>query len=142
MTGKKYILTSDHFTGEVTFEYNLKGFLKVVKIGEVRGMSKAIFEWLWANLPTSTQMIEEYKKTAGNFKISEVPVDLSFERFWTEYDQKVGKKKMTENAWNKLPQKDKIAALLYIEKLRRTKRRDGTQMPYPSTYINQKYWEV
>lgn len=142
MTGKKYILTSDHFTGEVTFEYNLKGFLKVVKIGEVRGMSKSIFDWLWANLPTSTQMMEEYKKTAGNFKISEVPVDLSFERFWSEYNNKVGKKKMTENAWNKLSQKDKIAALLYIEKLRRTKRQDGTQMPYPSTYLNQKYWEV
>jgi len=142
MTGKKYILTSDHFTGEVTFEYNLKGFLKAVKVGEVKGMSKSIFDWLWANLPTSTQMIEEYKKTAGNFKISEVPVDLSFERFWSEYNNKVGKKKMTENAWNKLSQKDKIAALLYIEKLRRTKRQDGTQMPYPSTYINQKYWEV
>lgn len=142
MTGKKYILTSDHFTGEVTFEYNLKGFLKVVKVGEVKGMSKSIFDWLWANLPTSTQMIEEYKKTAGNFKISEVPVDLSFERFWSEYNNKVGKKKMTENAWNKLSQKDKIAALLYIEKLRRTKRQDGTQMPYPSTYLNQKYWEV
>ena len=142
MTGKKYILTSEHFNGEITFEYNLKGFLKVVKVGEVRGMSKAIFEFLWANLPTSTQMIEEYKKKAGNFKIDEVPVDLSFERFWTEYDQKVGKKKMTENAWNKLPQKDKIAALLYIDKLRRTKRADGTAMPYPSTYLNQKYWEV
>lgn len=142
MTGKKYILTSDHFTGEVTFEYNLKGFLKAVKVGEVKGMSKSIFDWLWANLPTSTQMMEEYKKTAGNFKISEVPVDLSFERFWNEYNNKVGKKKMTENAWNKLSQKDKIAALLYIEKLRRTKRQDGTQMPYPSTYINQKYWEV
>lgn len=142
MTGKKYILTSDHFTGEVTFEYNLKGFLKAVKVGEVKGMSKSIFDWLWANLPTSTQMIEEYKKTAGNFKISEVPVDLSFERFWSEYNNKVGKKKMTENAWNKLSQKDKIAALLYIEKLRRTKRQDGTQMPYPSTYLNQKYWEV
>lgn len=142
MTGKKYILTSDHFTGEVTFEYNLKGFLKAVKVGEVKGMSKSIFDWLWANLPTSTQMMEEYKKTAGNFKISEVPVDLSFERFWSEYNNKVGKKKMTENAWNKLSQKDKIAALLYIEKLRRTKRQDGTQMPYPSTYLNQKYWEV
>lgn len=142
MTGKKYILTSEHFKGEITFEYNLKGFLKAVKVGEVKGMSKSIFDWLWANLPTSTQMIEEYKKTAGNFKISEVPVDLSFERFWSEYNNKVGKKKMTENAWNKLSQKDKIAALLYIEKLRRTKRQDGTQMPYPSTYLNQKYWEV
>lgn len=142
MTGKKYILTSEHFSGEITFEYNLKGFLKVVKVGEVRGMSKAIFEFLWANLPTTLTKVEEYIKTAGNFKITEIPVDLTFERFWTEYDQKVGKKKMTENAWNKLPQNDKIAALLYIDKLRRTKRGDGTQMPYPSTYLNQKYWEV
>lgn len=142
MTGKKYILTSEHFKGEITFEYNLKGYLKMVKVGEVSGMSKSIFNWLWSNLPTSTLMIEEYKRKAGNFKIDEVPVDLSFERFWTEYDQKVGKKTMTENAWKKLSQKDKIAALLYVGKLRDKKRLDGTQMPYPSTYLNQKYWEV
>jgi|26BtaG_2_1085354.scaffolds.fasta_scaffold01717_16 hypothetical protein len=142
MNGKKYILTSSHFKGEIVFEYNLKGFLRRASLEGVGGLTKPLFDWIWANLPTSLDKIEDYKKKAGNFKIDEVPVDLSFHRFWTEYGQKVGKKKMTENAWNKLPQKDKIAALLYIEKLRRTKRADGTAMPYPSTYLNQKYWEV
>lgn len=142
MTGKKYILTSNHFTGEITFEYNLKGYLKAVKIGEVKGMTKEIFHWLWTNLPTDTGKIEEYKKTAGNFKITEVPVDLSFERFWKEYGNKVGKKTMTENAWKKLSREDKIKALLYIPTLRSKKTLDGTQMPYPSTYLNQRYFDV
>ncbi len=142
MTGKKYILTTELFKGEITFEYNLKGYLKAVKVGEVKGMNKEVFDWLWSNLPTDTGKIEEYKKKAGNFTINEVPVDLSFDRFWAEYGNKVGKKTMTQNAWKKLSQKDKVAALLYIGKLRDKKRLDGTQMPYPSTYLNQKYWEV
>lgn len=142
MTGKKYILTSDHFTGEVTFEYNLKGFLKAVKVGEVKGMSKSIFDWLWANLPTKIETMENYRSRAENFTITEVPEDLSFARFWQEYGQKVGKKTMTENAWKKLSQADRVAALLYISRLRNQKKLDGTQMPYPSTYLNQKYWEV
>lgn len=44
MTGKKYILTTELFTGEITFEYNLKGYLKAVKVGEVKGMNKEIFD--------------------------------------------------------------------------------------------------
>lgn len=143
MTGKEFILTSEHFSGEITFKYNLKGYLREAKIGNgVKGLTKEMFEWLWRNLPTTEAEIEEYKKKASNFTITEVPVDLSFERFWKDYGYKVGKKKMTENQWNKLKQKEQIAALLYIPILRSQKKLDGTQMPYPSTYINQKYWEV
>lgn len=142
MTGRKYILTSELFEGEIYFEFNLKGFLKVVKIGEVKGMTKNVFEWLWSNLPTDVDKIEEYQKKASNFKITEVPTDLSFARFWKEYGNKVGKKTMTENAWKKLSREDKIKALLYIPKLQTKKKLDGTAMPYPSTYLNQKYFEV
>lgn len=142
MTGKKYILTSDHFTGEVTFEYNLKGYLRSVKIGEVRGLSYEMFEWIWQNHPLQASGMDALAKEAGNFKITEVPLDLSFDRFWRDYGNKVGKKTMTENAWKKLSAKDKVAALLFTPRLRNQKKLDGTQMPYPSTYLNQRYWEV
>lgn len=141
MIGKKYILTSELFKGEIVFKYNLKGFLSSVEI-EATGMNIKIFDWIWDNLPKTTEKIEEYIKRASNFKVTEVPADLSFARFWTEYGQKVGKKTMTENAWKKLSQADKINALLYIKKLQEAKKKDNTQMPYPSTYLNQKYWEV
>lgn len=141
MIGKKYILTSELFTGEIVFKYNLKGFLSTVEI-KASGMTIEIFDWIWNNLPKTTDRISEYIKEAGNFTITEVPEDLSFERFWTEYDHKVGKRKMTETQWKKLSQADKIMSLLYITKLRKIKEKEGTQMPYPSTYLNQKYWEA
>ena len=142
MTGKKYILTSDHFRGEIVFKYNLKGFCSSVELVGITGMKLEVFNWIWENVPKTTQDIEAFRKAAGNFTITEVPEDLSFERFWLEYGHKVGKKTMTQNAWKRLSQGDKIAALIYIPKLRKIKEKEGTQMPYPQTYLNQKYWEV
>jgi hypothetical protein len=141
MTGKKYILTSELIKGEIVFKYNLKGYLSSVEIA-ASGMKLEVFNWIWENLPKTTKEVDEYIQRAKNFRIQEVPEDLSFERFWLEYGHKVGKKMMTQNAWKKLSQHDKIAALIYIPKLKKIKEREGTQMPYPQTYLNQKYWEV
>lgn len=138
----KYILTSQEFSGEIFFKYNLKGYLSEVSFQDVKGLSRPVFDWIWNNLPTSVSKIEEYQKKAKNFKITEVPADLSFDRFWKEYGNKVGKKTMTENAWKKLSREDKVKALLYIPILRTKKTLDGTQMPYPSTYLNQRYFDV
>lgn len=141
MNGKKYILTSTFIKGEIVFKYNLKGYLSSVEIA-ASGLSLEIFNWIWNHLPKTTKEIAEYIAKAKNFTIQEIPEDLSFERFWIEYGHKVGKKTMTQNAWKRLSQADKIACLLYIPKLRKIKASEGTQMPYPSTYLNQKYWEV
>lgn len=141
MNGKKYILTSALIKGEIVFKYNLKGYLSSVEIA-ASGLSLEIFNWIWNHLPKTTKEIAEYIAKAKNFTIQEIPEDLSFERFWEEYGHKVGKKTMTQNAWKKMSQADKIACLLYIPKLRKIKASEGTQMPYPSTYLNQKYWEV
>lgn len=137
----KYTVTAEQFEGEIELEYNFKGYLKRVEISSAKGMKFDFFERFWRNLPLS---IGEIDRCTDELKIciTEVSEDLSFERFWKEYGNKVGKKTMTENAWKKLSRADKIAALDYIPKLRTKKTIDGTQMPYPSTYLNQKYWEV
>lgn len=143
MNGIKYLLTIAECDGEVVIEYNLKGFLKSVEITVAKHMSFDTFEYVWTNLPLNRAKIDEWlKKAPEGFKMHEMSEDLSFDRFWKEYGNKVGKKTMTENAWKKLSQADKMAALLFIPKLRTRKKLDGTQMPYPSTYLNQKYWEV
>lgn len=46
---------------------------------------------------------------------------------------------MTKNSWVKLSKADKVKDLLYIPILRTRKKLDGTQMPYPSSYLSQKY---
>lgn len=142
MTGKKYILTSDHFTGEVTFEYNLKGYLRSVKIGEVRGLSYEMFEWIWQNHPLQASGMDALAKEAGNFKITEVPLDLSFDRFWREYGNPASKKKYTESLWNQRTDAEKTQMLDFLPKYKNMKKMQGTQMVYASTYINQENWKV
>lgn len=143
MKGIKYLLTIAECDGEVVIEYNLKGYLKSVEITEAKHMNFDTFEYVWTHLPLNRAKIDEWlKKAPEGFQMHEMSEDLSFDRFWKEYGNKVGKKTMTENAWKKLSQADKMAALLFIPKLRTRKKLDGTQMPYPSTYLSQKYWEV
>lgn len=143
MKGIKYLLTIAECDGEAVIEYSFKGFLRSAEITVGKNMSFNIFEFLWTNLPMRRSEIDEWQKNApAGWQMHEMSEDLSFDRFWKEYGNKVGKKTMTENAWKKLSQADKMAALLFIPKLRTRKKLDGTQMPYPSTYLNQKYWEV
>lgn len=75
-----------------------------------------------------------------DFEYLEIPKDLSFEYFWKTYGYKVGKIPATRKAWNALSDAEKIEALLYIPKLRMKKKIDNTAMPYPSTYLNGRYW--
>ena len=77
---------------------------------------------------------------AKDFKVEEVPADLSFDRFWEEYG-KHGTKSVAKKKYEKLKPIEKLAALLHLPKERDKKKIDGTAMPYAETYINQKRWE-
>ena len=77
-----------------------------------------------------------------DFEYLEIPKDLSFEYFWKTFAYKKGKIPATQKAWKSLSDAEKIEALLYIPKLQNQKRIDNTAMPYPSSYLNGKYWQA
>ncbi|MBB5334720.1 hypothetical protein, partial [Chryseobacterium koreense] len=66
--------------------------------------------------------------------------DVSFANFYKQYPRKVGPKEVTEKAWNKLGNVDKMEAILFIPELVKLKS-DGTAFPYPASYLNKKYWK-
>ena len=86
-------------------------------------------------------MISDLKqqRSSSPWKFSEIQ-DLSFESFYNKYPNKVGPKEKTIKAYNKLTDGEKMEAILFIDELVKLKK-DGTNYPYPATYLNQKYWK-
>lgn len=136
---KKYQLTSPKFTGVICFEFAENGYLSGLTIDAE--LSNVQHAHLLQNTPLKIQQLGLLKERFKTATITEVPEDLSFNRFWQEYDYKKGKKVQTQNTWERLSKADKVKALTFIKTLKNQKRLDGTAMPYPNTYLNQRYFE-
>jgi hypothetical protein len=67
--------------------------------------------------------------------------DLSFEKFWTTYNNKVGNIARVKKKWNSMPAIDRIMALGFVGRMRNYYDRQGIMFPYPETYLNQRRWE-
>ncbi|MGV0854625.1 hypothetical protein ACTS95_08085 [Empedobacter brevis] len=139
MKGKKYIVTSDLFKGEVIYEYNLNGWLISFQ-NNAKDTVVGIAKFFYKNLPYTLDMMQEWLEKAKSFKVEEVPADISFDRFWEEYG-KHGTKSVAKKKYEKLKPIEQLSAFLHLPKERDKKKLDGTAMPYAETYINQKRWE-
>ena len=134
---KEYIFYSPKFEGEIHFSYNEDGYLCKFEIKAK--LNEKQFIWLIAKFPFFFLDMNKLK-TNKNISIKEVEPDLSFERFWSEYGHKVGKLKMTKNIWDKMPSAHKIIIFEHIPIYKAQCIRNSANMAYPSTYLNQEYW--
>ncbi len=125
---------------KITFKYNLKEVLAALEFDgdwNPEQVKKII-----PIIPAETsKMLDEIKfqKKESRWIFVEI-TDISFDAFYRRYPKKVGLKETTEKAWNKLPEPDRMEAILYISELIKLKA-DGTAFPYPATYLNKKYWK-
>ncbi|WP_185864815.1 hypothetical protein [Blattabacterium cuenoti] len=139
MEGKQYIFRSNIISGHIIFKYDLNGFLR--KVIFPKGLSLSNYIWIGRYIPYNEDVVYKMKNSKYFFSIEEIPVDLSFDRFWTDYKYKVGKKKMAENIWNRMALSDKVKALSYIPKYLDHIKRTGHDQAYPTTYLNQRYFD-
>ncbi len=134
-------IAKHHKTGlKITFKYSLNGVLSLLEF-EGDWESEKVKK-VTANLPSdTTHMLERIKSQdmKSGWIFAELS-DVSFENFYKQYPRKVGPKEVTEKAWNKLSNVDKMEAILSIPELVKLKS-DGTAFPYPATYLNKKYWK-
>ena len=70
----------------------------------------------------------------------EVTDEYSFEKAWDLYQKKVGPKEKLRAKWNKLPLKDRKAAMVHIP-LYVQSTPDKTYRKHFQTYLNQRGWE-
>lgn len=66
-------------------------------------------------------------------------IKIEFEKFWNEYDKKVGEKIKVFNKWKVLPDSDKLKILEHIPKYKLSQP-DKKYRKNPETYLNNKSW--
>jgi hypothetical protein len=131
---KDISLTSERFTGEIIFRFNdqdeLNGFEIFATLIPVQRT------WLYKNIPfTYNELVTLTKAKDSTMRIAEIEPDLSFDRFWKEYNYKVGKKE-AETAWKRLTKGDKVKAIQMISKYKKFVASKRIELAYPATYLN------
>ena len=138
MKGAEYILLFEKTDISISFNYDLNGLLVAFKIDGI--LTETQHAYVMGRIPMLERQIERFTSSFKNATITIKPGDLSFERFWQDYSNKKGKLKMAKNLWAKLAEADKVKVLLHIPKYRIQCAKDKVDMAYPSTYINQEYY--
>lgn len=69
-----------------------------------------------------------------------IPPDLSFETFYKQYNQKLGKKPTAEAIWNRMPETEKIKAINFVQLYDQQLLKTGFNKKNCETYLNQKPW--
>lgn len=120
------------------FKYNLNEYLITFKVleGEI---SKAHSDWLFikGKFPYLEEQIKDWQKKLKKLTIEVTDFDLSFECFWKLYGLKE-KKELSEKAWNKLSDQDKIKCHLRLKRYNQNLIRTGQAKALLVTWINQK----
>lgn len=137
---KEYNVIGTTFKGLMVFKYNLNGVLVAFECKDVE-LNETQIQWLFSrHFPYKEQQISQFK-AIQNFTVTEGKFDLSFDAFWKAYNHKV-KKVMSEKAWNKLNDSDKMNAIAGIRHYNGyLARKRNMEKAHGSTYLNQRYWE-
>lgn len=125
----------------ISFKYGLNGVLKSVEFdGE---WTDELVERIKVKIPANVQycisQIRE-QSTLSQWIFKEV-TDLSFDGFYKQYPNKLGKKPEAIKAWDKMTDAARMDAMLYLSEYLPKKHKEGTNIPYASSYLNGKYWE-
>ncbi|KMQ70225.1 hypothetical protein [Chryseobacterium koreense] len=125
---------------KITFKFGLNGVLQIVEFeGEWEADKiKKVASNITASVEDMHAKMRAHDLKSG-WIFAELS-DVSFANFYKQYPRKVGPKEVTEKAWNKLGNVDKMEAILFIPELVKLKS-DGTAFPYPASYLNKKYWK-
>ncbi len=133
---KNYILLSNKFEGYVVYGFNVAGYLVHFENCTLNMTIKQT-EYTLQSLGQCL-VIDEFGKWVKNngFKIVKVEEDLSFERFWLEYDNPRDKFKC-EPLWKWLPDAHKQYVFHNIKAYKRymKKNKDWYNQLLPETYL-------
>jgi hypothetical protein len=134
---KQLVITSTMFEGEILLTYSPEGVLKAFENNAT--LDKVQQDWLFKNMPWYKAWVQPLMAKSKTMKIIEVDVTPSFEAFYQAYGNKVGKKD-AERTWQKMPNHKKVMAFVFVKKYLDRKKKEGTALPYPQTYLNAEPW--
>lgn len=125
----------------IVFKYDLNGVLRNVEFDG--NWTDELIERIKIKIPSNvmyclSQIKEQSPLSQWIFKEQ---TDLSFDGFYKRYPNKLGKKKEAQSKWDKMSDAERMDAMLYLDEYLPLKRKEGTNIPYASSYLNGKYWE-
>jgi hypothetical protein len=136
----KYTITSVKFEGCVTVGYKEKvlGFVDCSNAAVTEEQQKFLVQ----NVPLEEEALQRFINSYKTLSCAFIPEDLSFERFWNEYKNKVGNTKRAKKLWSELSEADKIKVFEAIPKYRSyLQRNPNLTMLYPETFLFQRRFE-
>ena len=134
---KKLVITSSLFEGEIVLTYTADGNLKAFENNAT--LTPLQQAWLIKEMPWRKEQLNIMLGKSKTMKVVETDVVPTFHEFYLAYNNKVGKKD-AESTWNKLPAHKKVMAFAFIKKYLDRKKKEGTALPYPQTYLNAEPW--
>ncbi|MFH1121770.1 MAG: hypothetical protein V1775_18260 [Bacteroidota bacterium] len=136
---KRFVLTSDAFTGEVEFIFNDLGLLYSFSMSNAQ-LSEKQQVFIIKELPRELNEIKRVIGTSQSAKITEVAIEITFEMFWKRYDPPANskKKKKALPRWNKMSKAEQMKAYYHISKYESNMR--GEAKMYAETYLNSELW--
>lgn len=123
------------------FKYDLNGVLRSVEFDG--NWTDELVERIKTKIPANVMYCISQinaKDPKSQWVFAEM-TDLSFESFYKPYPNKLGKKKEAEKCWNNMSDPARLDAILYLDVYLPQKVKEGTNIPYASSYLNGKYWE-
>lgn len=143
---KKIVLYPNRDSDDnVSYEFGEGGKLVAFRID--KDMNEQQFNNFRKLLPFNhdafKEMIDQWQKNNIKFKMEEVPLDISFERFYNAYAFHGGEKRNRIRAnkeWDKLTEADKAGAINYVKKYAVSCKNRGTGMKHPDTYLSNRTW--
>lgn len=125
----------------IVFKYDLNGVLRSVEFDGA--WTDELVERIKVKIPANVMycisQIKEQKH--GSQWIFKELTDLTFDAFYKQYPNKLGKKKEAQKTWDKMSEAERMDAMLYLGEYLPKKAKEGTNIPYASSYLNGKYWE-
>lgn len=134
---RKFILTSPKFTGQATFGYDENGHL-VFYHNEIP--DKAVIIWMKRFLPLDEVELTTFKIKV-HASVTEIPEDLTFDRFWNAYDKKINKKR-TEPLFERLADAEKMQVIMCIKDYKDYCYYKHRGIADPEKYLRDRFFET
>ena len=137
---KHFVVTSNHYQGELSFKFDLNDRLIGFQINAV--LSQEQYDWFFKNLPKTTKvLLSDWKANSKTIKITEVPLDLSFDAFYNKYNYKVGNKTKAKDLWAKMDDANRALAITKIDAYNRFTEQSMIAKVYPERYLSHRRYE-
>lgn len=132
---RQFLFTSPRFDGQIILGYDENGVL--VKFVNEATLTSEQLEYFRTNFPFKYENMELLKGKSGI--ITEI-TDLSFDRFWADYDCKKGKIN-AEKEWKKLSDGERMKAIMAIRRYKASCKNKNIEQVYPERYLKHRRYE-